>query len=247
MDASALDADVLAHVLHAAAEATAPASLQPTPPFCVLIAGSGGDERKELRTLLEADARFSPCTEASDAPAAIALALRRQLNLCLIDTDIPGSGIRASREITSRLPATKVLLRTRSHDDRELIAGLEAGACGYLATDTDPSRLPEVLARAIGGEAVIPRALMSRVIQGFHATLPRRRVPALADGDIALTSREWEVFDLLCQGRSSAEIADELVVSKATVRSHVSSIVHKLGVSDRAAAIALCGRLRGLD
>ena len=136
-----------------------------------------------------------------------------------------------------------MLLRTRSHDDRELIAGLEAGACGYLATDTDPSRLPEVLARAIGGEAVIPRALMSRVIQGFHATLPRRRVQAVSD-DIALTSREWEVFDLLCQGSSSAEIADELVVSKATVRSHVSSIVHKLGVSDRAAAIALCGRLR---
>ena len=241
----ALDADVLAHVLDSPlGDPAITTRSRASAPFCVLIAASGDHERRELRAVVEADSRFNRCSEAADAPAAIALALRRHPNLCLIDVELPGGGIGASREITSRFPATKVVLRTRSHDDRELVAGLEAGACGYLAMDADPSRLPEVLVRAIGGEAVIPRALMSRLIQGFRATLPRRRVVALGDGDLALTSREWEVFDLLCHGSSTSEIAETLVLSKATVRSHVSSIVRKLGVPDRAAAVELCGRLQ---
>jgi DNA-binding NarL/FixJ family response regulator len=137
-----------------------------------------------------------------------------------------------------------VILRTRSYDDAELLAGLHAGASGYLAADADPARLPEVVTRAIEGEAVIPRALITRVIKGFRTTLPRRRIVAIGEEDVALTSREWEVLDLLCKGHSTAEIAEELVLSKATIRSHVSSVVRKLGVEDRAAAVELCGRFR---
>ena len=213
------------------------------PPFRVLLGQYDPDDRAELRRVLDGDARFQICVEAADAPATIAATLRRLPDICLLDVALPGGGVEAAWEISARLPSTKVVLRTDEYDDEELFAALRAGACGYLRRDSDPVRLPEVLTRVMAGEAAIPRSLVTRLVQGLRTGARRRQVLAASPGSEPLTSREWEVLDLLCQNLSTAEIADALTISKDTVRSHVSSILRKLQVPDRAAAIELCTHL----
>jgi DNA-binding NarL/FixJ family response regulator len=211
-------------------------------PFRVLLGQYDVDDRARLRRVLDGDARFEICFEAADAPATIAATLRRLPDICLLDVALPGGGVEAAWEISARLPNTKVVLRTDDYDDEELYAALRAGACGYLKRDSDPARLPEVLTRVMAGEAAIPRVLVTRLVQGVRTGSRRRQVLAASPGGEPLTSREWEVLDLLCQNHSTAEIADALTISKDTVRSHVSSIIRKLRVPNRAAAIELCSR-----
>jgi two-component system, NarL family, response regulator LiaR len=121
--------------------------------------------------------------------------------------------------------------------------GLRAGACGFLSKDLDVEVLPNALAGAVGGEAVISRQLSMQLIEQF------RRAPEATTGmrpvKSPLTAREWEVVDLLCEGRSTDEIADTLVLSNETVRSHVKNLMRKLGARSRAEAVALAQRMRG--
>ena len=242
-----LEDAVVAHIMSASFPDDPPrrteAASSAAPPFRVLLGQYDADDRAELRRALDGDARFQICFEAADAPATIAATLRRLPDLCLLDVALPGGGVEAAWEISARLPSTKVVLRTDDYDDEELYAVLRAGACGYLRRDSDPARLPEVLTRVMAGEAAIPRILVTRLVQGFRTGARRRQVLAASPGAEPLTSREWEVLDLLCQNLSTAEIADALTISKDTVRSHVSSIIRKLQVPDRAAAIQLCTSL----
>jgi DNA-binding NarL/FixJ family response regulator len=128
---------------------------------------------------------------------------------------------------------------TVSRDDRDLFATLRAGASGYLLKDLAPSRLLDALADVLHGEAALPPALVARLIDEFRTRQPRRR-EIVGDGlEAALTSREWQVLDLLRLELSTAEIARRLSVSRATVRSHVAAILRKLRVPDRAAAVRL--------
>jgi DNA-binding NarL/FixJ family response regulator len=211
-------------------------------PFRVLLGQYDVDDRAELRRVLAADPRLEICSEAADAPASIAATLRRLPDICLLDVALPGGGVEAAWEISARLPGTKVVLRTDDYDDEELYAALRAGACGYLRKGSDLARLPEVLMRVMAGEAAIPRIMVSRMVQALRTGARRRHVLAASPGDEPLTSREWQVLDLLCQNLSTAEIADALTISKDTVRSHVSAILRKLQVPDRAAAVELCSR-----
>jgi DNA-binding NarL/FixJ family response regulator len=186
-----------------------------------------------------ADAGFDVVAEASDAPSAVAAAEREQPDLCLLDVHMPGSGIRAAGEIVQRLPETAVVMLTVSRNDEDLFDALRAGAAGYLLKDTDPERLPHALRGVLAGEAAIPRALVARVIDEFRSHGRRRRVPLPGRRGIELSSREWEVLDLLREGLTTAEIGRRLFVSPITVRRHVSAILHKLDVPDRQAAVAL--------
>ena len=102
-------------------------------------------------------------------------ALRERPDLCLLDIRMPGSGIAATREITTRLPDTKVVMITVSLDDDDLLNALRAGAVGYLLKDIDPERLPHALSDALDGGAAIPRRLVARVVAEFRDHGPRRR------------------------------------------------------------------------
>jgi DNA-binding NarL/FixJ family response regulator len=240
-----LEDAVVAHVMSGSFSEVPPretGASSAAPPFRVLLGQYDPDDRAELRGALVADTRFQICFEAADAPATIAATLRRLPDICLLDVALPGGGVEAAWEISARLPGTKVVLRTDDYDDEELYAALQAGACGYLKKGADPARLPEVLMRVMAGEAAIPRILVSRMVQGLRTGARRRHVLAASPGGEPLTSREWQVLDMLCQNLSTAEIADALTISKDTVRSHVSSILRKLQVPDRAAAIELCSR-----
>jgi DNA-binding NarL/FixJ family response regulator len=213
-------------------------------PCRVLIADDHAPTRADVRRALDAHERFEICAEAADAVGAVQAAVRERPDICLIDVRMPGSGLSATWEITARLPRTKIVILTVSGEDADLFAALRAGAAGYLLKTMDFASLPEALDGVCSGEAAIPPVLVARVLQWFRTREPRRRQPF--DHRLAerLTSREWEVLELLAEGRSTAEIASCLVVTPSAVRAHVTAIVRKLHVPDRAAAIELFrGRL----
>jgi DNA-binding NarL/FixJ family response regulator len=191
-----------------------------------------------VREALEADAGFEVCGEAPDAPGALELAARERPDLCLLDVHMPGSGIRAAHELATSLPDAAVVMLTVSRNDSDLFDALRVGAAGYLLKDTDPERLPHALRGVLAGEAALPRALVARVIDEFRSK-GRRRLSLAGDRGRELTSREWEVLELMRQGLSTREIAERLVVAPVTVRRHVSAILKKLRVADRDAAVRL--------
>ena len=204
----------------------------------VLIADDHVPIRGGIRAALE-DGGFEVCAEAGDATASIEAALREQPDLCLLDIHMPGSGIRAAGEIARQLPECAVVMLTVSRNDEDLFDALRAGAAGYLLKDTDPARLPHALRGVLAGEAALPRALVSRVLDEFRENGRARRLPLLGTRGVRLTSREWEVMQLMREGLVTGEIARRLFVSPVTVRRHVSAILSKLGVSDRQAAMDL--------
>lgn len=207
----------------------------------ILLADPDATRRGRTRRKLEA--RFDVCGETADAPATLATAIRRLPDLCLVEASLPGGALDVTREITSRLPGTRVVIRAETLDHHELREAIRAGSSGYLIAGQSDGRLAATFACVLDGEAAIPRVAVASLLDDLRDHARRRRSTVLGGTSSPLTSREWQVFDLLCQGSSTAEIAERLMVSQATVRSHVASIVRKLGVQDRAAAIDLCGRL----
>ena len=205
----------------------------------VLIADDHAPTRADLREAIEQDDRFVVVAEAADGAGAVEAALREQPDLCLLDIRMPGSGIAVTREVTTRLPDTKVVMITVSVDDQDLLNALRAGAVGYLLKDSSLERLPDALIDTLNGGAAIPRRLVARLIAEFRDHGPRRR-SIVTERGYDLTSREWEVFGLVRQGMSTSEIASRLFVSRATVRSHVAALLKKLNVPNRDA-------LRSLD
>lgn len=205
-------------------------------PWRVLVADDHAPTREDIRAILEGDGRFEVCATVADASGAVVAAVRERPALCLLDIRMPGSGISAAWEITGRLPETKVVMRTVSRDDADLFAALRAGASGYVLKDSDPRGLPQTLQAVMNGEAAIAPSLVALLIGEFRDRAPRRRQTPASQ---PLTSREWEVLELLRRGQSTAAIAEHLVVSQATVRSHVAAILRKLRVPDRASLVRL--------
>jgi len=213
-------------------------------PLRVLIADDHAPTREDVRRALEGDERFSVCAEVADAVETVQAALRERPDVCLLDIRMPGSGLAAAWEILSRLPRVKIVMLTVSEEDTDIFAALRAGAHGYLLKTMNLKRLPDALHGVCFGEAAMPRVLVARVLEQFHGHEPRWRSLAAGETGERLTSREWEVLELLAQGRSTAEIAQRLVLSASAVRAHITSIVRKLAVADRAAAAQLFrGRL----
>jgi DNA-binding NarL/FixJ family response regulator len=204
----------------------------------VLVADDHAPTRDDLRRALT-EGGLEVCAEAADAAHAVQLALETQPDICLLDIRMPGGGVAAAWEIAARLPTTKVVMLTVSDDDAHLFSALRAGAVGYLIKDLDFRSLPRALEDAAAGKAAIPRALVSRMVTQFHSTDPRFRTTALGGDGSRLTSREWDVLAALADGLSTREIAKHLQLKPSGIRAHISALVHKLGVADRHAAIAL--------
>jgi DNA-binding NarL/FixJ family response regulator len=167
----------------------------------VVLADNHVPTRTEIRLALEEDSRFEIVGEASDASGAIDAAIRERPDVCLLDINMPGGGIAAAWEITARLPQVKVVMLTVSTDDRDLFAALKAGAAGYLLKGMDPRELPRALAGVVRGEAAIAPALLGRVITEFRDRSARRRTTTAEGAEAQLTSREWQVLELLGGGR----------------------------------------------
>jgi DNA-binding NarL/FixJ family response regulator len=206
----------------------------------VLIADDHAPTRAGVRASLDADG-FEIVAETSNARSAVELAVSLQPDVCLLDIHMPGSGIAAAEEISRSLPDCAVVMLTYSRDDDDLFDSLRAGARGYLLKDMDPDRLGWALHGVLAGEAALPRSLVSRVLEEFQGR-SRRKLFVVGQRPTQLTSREWEIMELLRTGLSTEDVGRRLFVTPGTVRVHVSSVLKKLRVPDRASAIrALSG------
>lgn len=205
----------------------------------VLIADDHQPTRDDIRAALESTGEMTVCAEAADAAEAIAAAAREKPDVCVLDLKMPGSGTAAAWEITSRLPTTRVIILTVFDDDSHLFPALRAGASGYLLKDFLPGQLEEAIRTVVRGEAALPGPLLARVLDEFRERGPRRRQLEVDAGGTRLTSREWEVLQLLRRGLTTDAMARELCVSNATVRSHTAALLRKLRVPDRKSAIRL--------
>jgi len=214
----------------------------------VLIADDHVPTRLGVRLALESDG-FVVCAEESNGVAALSAALREEPDICLLDVHMPGGdGIEAATAIRAQLPDTRVVMLSGSSDDDDLFAALEAGASGYLLKGIDPAQLGPALRDVLRGDAALPPTLAARVIGEFRARAVRGSAGLVRPSEDDLTAREWEVLDCLSEGLATAQIARRLFISPTTVRRHVGSILKKLHVSSRQAAVDVAAqRSRNLN
>jgi len=204
----------------------------------ILIADDHEPTRVGIRLALER-AGLEVCYEASDAAGAVEGALLTHPDGCLLDINMPGSGIAAAAEICERAPEIAVVMLTVSHDEADLFASLQAGASGYLLKEMDPDRLPLALRGVLRGEAALPRPLVARLIEEFRARGQPSWHQILRRRGVSLTSREWETLGLMREGLETSEMAERLDLTPATIRSHIAAILRKLGVPDRRTAVRI--------
>jgi DNA-binding NarL/FixJ family response regulator len=209
-------------------------------PIRVVMADDHAPWRERIRRTLEAGG-CAVLGEGASADEAIRLALEHRPDVVLLDIHMPGSGIRAAQEVSRALPQTAVVMLTQSAEDEDIFDALRAGASGYLLKDTDPGRLVAALRGVLAGEAAMPRRLVLRIMDEFRSPT-KRRFLRTSQAAARLSSREWEVMELLADGLSTEEAAGRLFVSPTTVRVHVSTVLKKLRVKDRQSAFRL---LRG--
>lgn len=207
----------------------------------VLLADDQALIRMGFRMVLDAEADIEVVGEAADGAAAITQAKALNPDVVLMDIRMPGvNGIEATAEITRTLD-TKVLILTTFDLDEYAFGGLRAGASGFLLKDTRPADLIEAIRTVASGEAVVSPRITRRMLEMFAGQLPSG---ATASGQVdpriaSLTPRETEILCLVARGMSNAEIAAELVVSATTVKTHVGSVLAKLGVRDRVQAVVV--------
>jgi DNA-binding NarL/FixJ family response regulator len=210
----------------------------------IVLADDHAPTRAGVRLALE-DAGFTVAAEVGSADAAVEETLRHRPSLCLLDLSMPGGGISAARRIRDEAPETKIVILTVSSSDSDLFEALAAGASGYLLKDASAERLPAALRAVVKGEAALPRVLERRLIQEFRF---RELRPPARSGRFRfrrhslgseLTTREWEVLELIAEHLPTKVVARRLGISEVTVRRHISSAVHKLGVADREGAVEL--------
>jgi NarL family two-component system response regulator LiaR len=196
----------------------------------VLIADDHAVVRQGLRTFLELQEDISVVGDAADGEAALAGVQRHEPDVVLMDLVMPGGGgVEAIRRLRELRPETRVLVLTSFLDDEKLFPAVRAGAAGYLLKDVEPSELVRAIRTVADGEALLHPAVAARLMEEFSDT--ERPV-----AEEALTAREREVLVLIARGLPNKQIALELGIAEKTVKTHVSSILGKLGLTDRTQA-----------
>jgi two-component system, NarL family, response regulator LiaR len=214
-------------------------------PMRVIVADDDPFARRMIKESLQR-AGVIVVAEAPDGRQAVELTLFYRPDVVLMDVVMPAlDGVTATRHIVREVPDQLIVMLTSS-DEREMgVVGLRAGAVGYLSKDVDVDVLPQALRGTLRGEAAISRRLSMQLVEQL------RRAPEVSTGmrpvRSPLTAREWEVVDLLYQGQTTDEIAEALVLSHETVRSHIKNLMRKLGAKTRGEAVALAHRARGGD
>jgi two-component system, NarL family, response regulator LiaR len=209
----------------------------------VVVAEDDPFARRTVREALQR-AGMTVVGEAENGRQAIELAFKHRPDAVLMDIVMPDvDGLAATRQIVNEMPDQIVILVSCDDDEAIGLAGLRAGAVGYLTKDVDVEALPRTVAGAVHGEAAISRQLVMRLVERLRGVSGRTHAPRRPGP--RLTPREWDVIDLLAEGQSTDRIAETLQLATETVRSHVKNILRKLDARSRSEAIAAAQRLRG--
>lgn len=211
-------------------------------PLRVILADDDAMSRRLLRDALQ-DAGIVVIATAANGREAVELSLHYRPDVVVMDLVMPGmDGLEATRVLLAAQPGMRVLVLSSSEDDELGMLSIRSGAVGFLSKAVALDAVPRAIASAARGEAGLSRRLTLRLIDAM------RRVSTDGAGvrpvKSPLTPREWEVLDLLCAEQSTEDIADTLVLSPETVRSHVKSILRKLGVRSRRDAVAAARDIR---
>jgi NarL family two-component system response regulator LiaR len=207
-------------------------------PIRVLIVDDHAVVREGLRTFLELQDGIEVVGEAADGEEALGEAERLQPDVVLMDLVMPRlGGVEAMRGLRRHAPSARVVILTSFLDDERLLPAVRAGAAGYLLKNVEPRELARAIRLADAGEALLDPAVAARLVDALVDDGEEERPE--------LTPREQEVLDLLARGLANKRIAQELRIAEKTVKTHVSHVLAKLGVSDRTQAalyVARAGR-----
>jgi two-component system, NarL family, response regulator LiaR len=208
----------------------------------VIIADDDPLARRAIRDALQAGG-IVVIAEAAEGHDAVELVLHYDPDVVLMDVVLPRvDGIAATHRILKQNPAVVVVMMSANEDPELGLRCLRSGAGGFLPKTVPLEALPRAIRAAARGEPVVTRSLTAELIESLRRSSPDGK--GLRPVRSALTPREWEVLDLLCQRLSTDEIADSLVLSNETVRSHVKNILRKLDVRSRQEAIEVARQLR---
>jgi DNA-binding NarL/FixJ family response regulator len=213
-------------------------------PIRVLIADDQRVVREGLTMVLGLMPEVEVVGAACDGSEAVAMAAALLPEVVLMDLRMPRcDGVEAIRILRERVPGTKVVVLTTYADDRSVIDALRAGARGYLTKDASGAEIRQAIEQVIGNQAVIDSAVQHHLVDAIAAASEAggQESPALP---AHLTPREAEVLLLIAAGMSNCEIAEHLVVTEGTVKSHISHLFAKIGARDRAQAVVFayqCG------
>ena len=202
-------------------------------PLRVVIADDQPMMRAGFKAVLEATGDIEVVGEAGDGEEAVQVATEHAPDVVLMDIRMP---VMDGIEATRRLPRQKVLILTTFGVDDYIIAALRAGASGFLLKDAPTAKVVEAVRAVAAGDAVLSPAVTRQLLDQVGRRLPAA-VSQAPEGLAQLTEREREVLRMLAAGLTNAEIAGVLVVSEATVKSHVSNLLGKLGLRDRVQAV----------
>ena len=205
----------------------------------ILIVDDHEVVRLGLRALLDRHPDFTVVDEAGTAREALQKALLHRPDVVVMDIRLPGrSGIDACRDIVSQLPDTRVIMLTSYAEDELLFDAIEAGACGYVLKQIGSDDLVRAIEAVGRGEALLDPSVTRRVLERVREAARRDEAAAFAE----LTDQELRVLALIAEGKTNREIARALYLGEGTVRNYVSSILSKLGVTNRAEAAAFAVR-----
>jgi NarL family two-component system response regulator LiaR len=211
-------------------------------PLRVIIADVDRQSRRAMRDRLQ-QSGITVIAEAGTSREVVELSVFYKPDVVLVDEMLPDvGGVAVTRDILARAPRTAIVLLSSDEDAEMGLMALRAGASGYLSRRIGLDALPRAVRAAQVGEAVISRRLTMRIIDGMRRV--REDGAGLRPVRSRLTSREWEVLDLLCEQQSTDQIAETLVLSPETVRSHIKNLLRKLGVRSRREAVEQAKRMR---
>lgn len=211
-------------------------------PIRVVVADDQTVIRESVATMLGLQPDLLVVATAANGAEAVAAALAERADVVLMDLTMPVlDGAGATAELQREAPDVRVLVLTTYGDEASVLRALDAGAAGYLTKDAGREEIARAIRSVASGQAVLDLQLQRRLV---HAAVQRGNAASgpVADAELAsfgLTARETEVLGLMTGGRSNRDIARQLVVSEGTVKTHINNLFAKLGVGDRAAAMAI--------
>lgn len=207
--------------------------MNPRPaPITVLLVDDHAVVRQGLRAFLESQEGIEVAGEAGNGLEAVQLSIQTAPDVVLMDLIMPDlDGVEATRRVKAASPRTQIIIFTSYYQDEHIFPAIRAGALSYILKDASPAELADAVRKAAHGEAVINSRVATRLIQELQGAREETINPF-----VELSEREIEVLKLIAAGQNNKEIADTLIISEKTVKSHVSNILSKLHLADRTQA-----------